>query len=140
MAQRIAAHPKLYSADGQTPPPLKGGRCRACGYVFFPPHSYGCEVCGAPPDQVEPAALAGKGVLYSFATVHFHQGRGIEAPFTVGTIVLDDGPVVRSLLTCRTDEGLKVGDRVRSALVPQGTDGSGNEIVELRFEKAGETR
>ena len=133
---RIAAHPQLYSADGPAPPELKGGRCRSCGYVFFPPHRYGCEVCGAPSGGLEPVALAGRGVLRSFATVHFHQGPGIEAPFTVGSIVLDEGPAIHAVLTCRSGEGLRSGDRVRSILVTQGQDGSGNEIVELRFEKA----
>ena len=135
---RTAAQPQLYDADDSSPPALKGGRCLSCGYVFFPPHRYGCEKCGAPPDRIEPAALAGKGALRSFATVHFHQGHGIEAPFTVASIVLDDGPAIRALMTCRTDEGLKPGDRVRSILVAQSRDADGNETVELRFEKVGE--
>jgi NAD(P)-dependent dehydrogenase (short-subunit alcohol dehydrogenase family) len=41
-----------------------------------------------------------------------HQGQDIEAPFTVGVILLDDGPAIRSVLTNRTGEGLKAGDRM----------------------------
>jgi uncharacterized OB-fold protein len=137
VVMRISAQPDLYSADDSSPPALNGARCLSCGYVFFPPHRYGCEACGAPPDRIEPIALAGNGTLRSFATVHFHQGHGIEAPFTVGSIILDDGPAIRALLTCRTDEGLHPGDRVRSVLVAQGKDSEGNETFELRFEKAG---
>jgi uncharacterized OB-fold protein len=135
---RVSAQPTLYETDHEGQPPLKGGRCRACGYVFFPAQSYGCEACGAAPDHLAPSLIAGRGVLRSFATVHQQGGRGVGTPFTVGVIVLDDGPAVRALLTCPTDEGLSIGDRVRSVLVPQGTDANGNEIVELRFEKAGD--
>jgi len=111
-----------------------GQRCASCGHVAFPPNPYGCESCGAEPDSLESRELAGTGELAAFATVHLHMGKGIEAPFTVGVVVLDDGPAVRATLTCPTDEGLSIGDRVQSVLVSQGTDDEGNETVELRFE------
>lgn len=140
MPSQVAAQPELFSAERAAPPSLNGGRCRKCGYVFFPPQHYGCESCGAMPEELEQVALAGRGALHSFATVHLHQGKGIEAPFTVGLIVLDDGPAVRAILTSRTDEGLKIGDRVEAVLVPNGNDAAGNEIVELRFNKTGGAR
>ena len=43
------------------------------------------------------------------------------------------GPALRAVLTCATDEGLRIGDRVRSVLVAQGSDAEGNELFELRF-------
>ncbi len=132
MPERRAAQPGLYPASGEHPPML-GQRCAGCGHVAFPPNPYGCEACGAEPDALEPRELAGAGELAAFATVHLHAGKGIEAPFTVGVVVLDEGPAVRATLTCRTDEGLAIGDRVQSVLVPQGTDDEGNETVELRF-------
>ncbi len=135
MPERAAAQPSLYSAESADPPPLNGGRCRACGYVFFPPQRYGCEACGASPEHLEPIALAGRGTLHSFATVHLHQAKGIEAPFTVGVILLDGGPAIRSVLTCRTDEGLRAGDRMVSTMVAQGRDEQGREVVELRFQR-----
>jgi hypothetical protein len=46
--------------------------------------------------------------------------------------LLDDGPALRATLTSKTDDGLAIGQRVRSVLVPAGTDEQG-EIVELRF-------
>lgn len=133
MPTRKAVHPELYSLDSAGHPSLNGGKCRACGYVFFPPQHYGCESCGAPPDKLDAVQLAGRGRLHSYATVHLHQGKDIEAPFTVGLIVLDDGPAIRSLLTERTDAGLAVGDRMASVLVAAGTDSDGSEMVELRF-------
>ena len=136
MPNRKAVHPELYAPDSADIPSLNGGKCRACGYVFFPPQRYGCESCGAPPEKLEAAELHGCGRLHSYATVHLHQGKDIEAPFTVGLIVLDDGPAVRSLLTNHTDEGLTIGDRMNSVLVAAGADPDGNEMVELRFAKA----
>jgi uncharacterized OB-fold protein len=135
MPEKIAPPPGLYSpsADGITK--LNGGCCRRCGYVFFPPQSYGCEVCGSGTDQLEPKALKGEGVLSSFATVHLHQGKGIEAPFTVGVILLDEGPAIRTILAQRTDAGLKIGDRMRAITVPAGRDESGASVDELRFAK-----
>jgi uncharacterized OB-fold protein len=136
MPNRKAVHPELYSPDSAGVPSLTGGKCRACGYVFFPPQRYGCESCGAPPEKLEAAELRGCGRLHSYATVHLHQGKDIEAPFTVGLIVLDEGPAIRSLLTSRTDDGLTIGDRMNSVLVGAGTDPDGNEMVELRFARA----
>jgi uncharacterized OB-fold protein len=131
MSETSLSPTELYSAGPE--PKLNGGRCRACGYIFFPPQSYGCEYCGASADQLEPKSLRGTGALASFATVHLHQGKDIEAPFTVGLIVLDDGPAVRAILTQRTDEGLKIGDRMHAVIVD--TDSESGRARELRFGK-----
>jgi len=128
----------LYSASPE--PTLNGAHCRACGYVFFPPQWYGCEVCGAGPEQLESKSLTGQGKLSSFATVHLHQGKGIEAPFTVGVIVLDDGPAIRAVLTEKTDAGLKIGDHRRAVLVAFADDESNAPVKELRFAKQETTR
>jgi len=72
--------------------------------------------------------------------VHLHQAKGIDAPFTVGVIVLDEGPAVRSILAERTGEGLEIGDRMHSVVVPVGGDEDGKQVVELRFAKAGAGR
>jgi uncharacterized OB-fold protein len=136
MPDRKALQPELYSPDAAGIPSLNGGRCRACGYVFFPPQRYGCESCGAPPEQLDAVQLAGRGRLHSYATVHLHQGKDIEVPFTVGLIVLDDGPAIRSTLAERTDAGLAIGARMASVLVAAGIDPDGNELVELRFARA----
>ena len=135
MPEAVPAHPDLYGNSPSGAPTLRGGHCRACGYVFFPPQSYGCESCGAAPEQLEPMALEGRGALSSFATVHLHQGKGIETPFTVGVIVLDEGPAVRATLAQPTDSELKIGDRMHAILAPAGKDESGNEVAELRFDK-----
>jgi len=131
MPEATASQSNLYSAAPN--PTLNGGHCRACGYVFFPPQNYGCESCGAPPEKLEPKSLKGEGVLSSFATVNLHLGKGIEPPFTVGVIVLDDGPAIRAVLTHKTDQGLKIGDRMRAVVVAGADDDSGAPANELRF-------
>ena len=128
----------LYSDSSQ--PTLNGAQCRACGYVFFPPQWYGCEVCGAGKEELEAKSLTGRGKLSSFATVHLHQGKGIEAPFTVGVIVLDDGPAIRAVLTDKTDAGLKIGDNMCAVLVTATDDESNAPVKELRFAKQETTR
>jgi len=132
------ANSDLYS--GSAEPALHGVRCGACEYVFFPPQWYGCEVCGAGKEQLGSRSLAGHGKLSSFATVHLHQGKGIEAPFTVGVIVLDDGPAIRAVLTEKTDAGLKIGDRMRAVLVAATDDESNAPVNELRFARQETTR
>jgi len=127
---------ELFSSG--TEPALNGARCLACDYVFFPPQFYGCEYCGASGEQLEAQSLRGNGALASFATVHLHQGKDMEAPFTVGVIVLDDGPAVRAILTQRTDEGLGIGDRMRAVVADTKSEGGGTH--ELRFEREGAPR
>jgi uncharacterized protein len=127
-----AQRPNLFSVSPN--PTLNGGYCRACSYVFFPKQSYGCEFCGAPPEKLEPKSLKGEGVLSSFATVNLNQDKGIETPFTVGVIVLDDGPAIRAVLTHKTDEGLKIGDRMHAVAVAA-DDEHGTPVDELRFAK-----
>jgi len=136
MPNRKAIHPELYSPDAADTPSLYGGKCRVCGFVFFPPQRYGCEACGAPAENLDTVQLRGSGRLHSYATVHLHQAKDIEAPFTVGLIVLDDGPAIRSLFINRTDAGLTIGDRMKSALAPAGIDQEGNELFEMRFGRA----
>ncbi len=133
MPETIASSSELYTASPGETPTLNGGRCRACGYVFFPPQSYGCEICGASGDELHPLALKGEGTLRSFATVHLHPGKGIEAPFTVGVILLDDGPAVRAILTQKTDAGLKIGDRMHATIFKASSDDGGAGANELRF-------
>ncbi len=139
--------PGLYGAEG-TPafpnhPSLKGGRCQ-CGYVFFPLQSYGCEVCGRSGDALQPQALSGCGTLIASATVHIHAAARTPtgrtdvaphtAPFTIGSIKLDDGPTVRTLLVDVDERALKPGQRMVSRLVSVAT--GAEPILDLRFTSA----
>lgn len=124
--------PALYRAEDAPAAPghpsLLGGAC-ACGYVFFPLQIYGCEKCGGL--DIAPRAIGGAGRLLASAVVHLHAGKGRTAPFTVGAIALDDGPIVRTLIA----EGvgpLTVGQRMATVLEPvEGPEGEAR--LDLRF-------
>lgn len=126
--------PALYSESGTSAlpefPALIGGRC-VCGYVFFPMQTYGCEKCGRHGDDLSATPLSGRGKLIASATVHMHMGKGRQAPFLVGSIELDDGPMVRTLIV-ESDEALAPGDTMLTALVPV-TVGEDGERLDLRF-------
>lgn len=138
--------PALYDTEGTSAlpdhPSLRGGKCQ-CGYVFFPLQTYGCEVCGRTGDALQPIALSGGGTLIASATVHIHAGRTPPAkadvkphaaPFTIGSIKLDDGPTVRTLLVDVDERALKPGQRMVSKLVSVGS--GAQTIVDLRFTTA----
>lgn len=124
--------PGLYSpegtADAPAHPALIGGAC-TCGHVFFPMQAYGCEKCGS--TAIAPRLLSGRGRLIASSRVHLHAGKGREAPFTVGSIVLDDGPMVRTLLA-DTPTSPVAGQRVHTVLVSV-ADASGSPRLDLRF-------
>lgn len=124
--------PALYQPEGTQAQPdhpaLLGGAC-VCGYVFFPLQRYGCEKCGSL--ELSPRTLSGTGRLLASARVHLHAGKGREAPFTAGSVALDDGPIVRTLI--EGDEGgLRPGARMVTALAPV-HDADGAPRLDLRF-------
>jgi uncharacterized protein len=118
--------PGLYREG--TPPALLGGEC-PCGHVFFPMQAYGCEVCGR--QDLAPRTLAGAGRLIASARVHLFAGKSREAPFTVGSIQLDDGPVVRTLIVEEATQ-LAPGQRMIACLVPVAGP-EGEPRLDLRF-------
>lgn len=128
---RVAAHRGLYDPD-RSVPVLAGTRCLACDQVFFPPVALGCPACGADERQLAAADLAATGTVYSLATVHRHRGRDIEAPFVMGEIQLDDGPLIRATMAV-AEPAVAIGQRVAATWVVQRTDDEGREVVEPRF-------
>jgi uncharacterized OB-fold protein len=125
--------PGLYRAEGSTArpdqPALLGGVCGACGYVFFPLQHYGCERCGSL--ELEPCVLSGVGTLLAAARVHLHASKTREAPFTIGAVALDDGPIVRTLIEDR-GQAPRAGDRMATMLAPA-ADAEGAPRLDLRF-------
>lgn len=119
--------PDLYAARPDRPA-LCGGACGSCGYVFFPMQAYGCERCGSL--DLAPRALSGAGSLMASARVHLHAGKGRQAPFTVVSVRLDDGPVVRTLAA--GEAALAPGQRMVATLEPV-TDAEGEPRLDLRF-------
>ena len=138
MADAKASPPKLFSQDGVSTlpdrPSLLGGRCADCGYIFFPMQSYGCERCGS--QHLESAPLAGRGKLIASAKVFMSAGEYRPAPFTVGSLITDDGAVVRSILELPEDASLAPGVEMVTKLVPENRPDRGE--FDLRFVRATE--
>jgi uncharacterized OB-fold protein len=122
--------PELYTVPADGLPALRGGRC-TCGHVFFPMQTYGCEACGATGDALMPTLLAGKGRLVASARVMLHARKDREPPFTVVTVRLDDGPVLRTLLDGNPDAPLPVGQPLRATLAE--VTGPNGPALDLRF-------
>ncbi|HEY2872183.1 MAG TPA: OB-fold domain-containing protein [Reyranella sp.] len=104
--------PSLYTPAAA----LLGGRC-ACGHVFFPMQTHGCEVCGRHGADLQPMTLSGRGTLLSSTLVHLHADKARPAPFTIGKVALAEGPVVRTLLSDPAPS-FAPGTAMKAVLVP----------------------
>lgn len=124
------ARPELYFEGEDGSLHLAGVRC-SCGRVAFPFQPFGCERCGSV-TGLQPADLRASGTLAAAITVHIHPGAMPPAPFRLGAVRLDDGPMVRARLQ---GDGLKPGDRVAGALFPVGE--AADAVFDLRFVPAG---
>lgn len=82
--------------------------------------------------------MAATGTIRAVATVHRHHHPRPETPFTVVTVVLDDGIALKGVLaetgTATGSTNAAVGDRVTGVVVPWETDEDGTEVVDLRFQ------
>jgi uncharacterized OB-fold protein len=77
---------------------LRVGKCGACGHIFFPPQTLGCERCGAFGDALAEALVPAAGRVVSAVTVNRFRGPGIEAPFAIADIILDAKVTIRVLM------------------------------------------
>jgi uncharacterized OB-fold protein len=126
--------PTLYESRADGSAVLKGGCCE-CGYVFFPMQHFGCERCGRSGESLKPLALSGRGRLVTSSLVNMHADAKREAPFVVGTIALDEGPVVRTLLTAKSEPVVGAAPlRVFAMLVPVKAVDEDGEFLDLRFQ------
>lgn len=127
----ISAEPQLYSVDSSGTPVLTAVR-DSTGHVSYPAQPYGSERTGEHGAALQTIALSGLGTVQATAVVHMHHGADITAPFTVASIALDEGPLVRGVLT--SPNGVGVGSRVRAVTVARFQNPENdNTTVELRF-------
>jgi len=82
---------------------LYGGYCSACFARWFP-RSKHCPSCLN--DQVQRVALSGEGKLYCFSIVRV-DASGMEAPYAIGYVDLQDGPRVFAHLSGWEDRQLR---------------------------------
>ena len=125
------AHPTRYGPTPSGGVRIFGQRCRQCGRVAFPRQAYGCETCGAFGADLVDEDLEATGALASFAQVHRHPGKDIDAPFVMAEIRLTSGPLLRCTLARRDAATLRVG-----ALMPGRLQADGDAPAELRFSQA----
>jgi uncharacterized OB-fold protein len=111
---------------------MLASRCTQCSRVSFPRQSFGCEACGAHGEGMAPVEIAASGALVSYAVVRKHMGSDIAAPFAMGEIRLDAGPVIRCTLMDGLDEtALRSGQKMAGALTHNPK--SQADVFELRF-------
>lgn len=82
-------------------------RCRGCRrFVHYPRED--CPSCGA--KELAPEPVSGRGTVYTFTIAH-HAGAGIEVPFALVLVELEEQPglrVLANLLDCPLEE-VRVG-------------------------------
>lgn len=86
---------------------LEGTACRACGAIAFPPRP-ACAACRSA--DIAPHLLSGRGRLYSFTRVaQPPRGFASLAPYAVGMVRLEEGPLVTAQLADCEGEELAIG-------------------------------
>jgi uncharacterized OB-fold protein len=103
MAENLAPNWRLREQRYQ----LVGNVCSQCATRFFPPRQV-CTNCRG--TEFEPFRFSGRGELYSF-TVLRQAPAGFEnyAPYPVGMVKLEEGPMVEAMLTDVNEEDLEIG-------------------------------
>jgi uncharacterized protein len=106
--------PRADQAEGV----LVGSRCGVCEAAGWPARAV-CHRCGSA--DVRTVSFAPEGVLLTYTEVHVPRA-GLEAPYTLGQVRIDDGgPIVFGHIR-RLDPEAAVPVRVRLRLAPSPDD------------------
>jgi uncharacterized OB-fold protein len=84
--------------------PLRGIRCQRCEHVATPVQHFGCENCGAHGADLVDTTLTGEGCVLNAVTVH----RPDKQSLRIGSVHLEEGPMVRARLSANAVAGLQV--------------------------------
>jgi uncharacterized OB-fold protein len=93
-------------------------QCRDCHGFVHPPRPV-CRHCLS--ENVEPKAVGGTGVVDTFTINHQPWMPGMEVPFVIARVALDDAPEVfltTNIVNCPVNE-VDIGDRVRVTFLQQ---------------------
>jgi len=94
-------------------------RCANCGYYVHPP-SPRCPKCLSA--EVEPQPVSGRGTVYSYTINRQAWVAGLEVPFVIAIVELDEQPGLRlmtNVVDCPPDE-VEIGMPVEVAFVERG--------------------
>lgn len=131
--------PALYAEENSGTDPMSATLlatyCK-CGHIEFPPQNFGCQLCGRQGDNLEVKPISGQGRLVSSATVNYHPFPDPKSPFTIVEVKLDEGPVVRGMLSSASTSHLKPGTELDTVLEKISVDDE--EYLDLRFQPKGE--
>lgn len=127
-----SAEPSLYAVDDAGVPTLVGSR-NSAGNISFPFQTYGSEYNGDHGADLARVDLCGRGTIAATATatVSRDPAGAIGAPFTIASIVLEEGPMIRAVLADGSSRAQR-GDSVRATTAPAST--GDDSTYELRFE------
>lgn len=121
MGQRTAPEISVRTAafwTGGAVGELRIAHCRACGLWLHPPQP-ACRRCRS--RDIEPEPVSGRGTIYSFTISRRSWSPGLEAPYVIAEIELEEQPGLRLLSSVVDCEAIRIGLPVR-----------------VRFERAGE--
>jgi uncharacterized OB-fold protein len=106
---------------------LEGIQCESCAGVAFPPRDL-CPDCQSP--SVRPCQLSGRGEVYSYSTVFAGPNGFAEfAPYVVGLVRLEEGPLVAAQLTDLSEGEVAIGMPVEMITRRLREDGSKGIVV-----------
>ena len=127
MAEKVYIQDDIFieSADGLA---LLGTQCKSCGNTFFPKVEY-CPKC--PDVNLEEIPLSRKGTLYTFTTTYM-PSMHFDAPFSVGYVSIDDGPLVFGPLEKIDNKPFKIGMEMEIRMESLWTE-EDKEIVGYKF-------
>ena len=87
-------------------------RCQGCGYWIHPPSPI-CPQCLS--DAIAPEATSGKGTIDTFTVNERAWGAGMEVPYVIAIVVLDEQPDLRLTTNIRgmPAHDVRIGQRVQ---------------------------
>ncbi len=105
---------------------LSGNICKNCSTAYFPPRIV-CRKCGRN-SKMESMTFSGNGEIISFTEIRVPPDTfRDEAPYTVGVVKLDEGPLVEGHIL---ENGIKIdiGTKVKAAFRKMYVDGEEGPI------------
>lgn len=104
----------------------EAGRCKACGFICFPPRLV-CPGCGA--REFETTKLAETGTVLTYTIIRVPpEGFEDQTPYAVGIAELDDGVKLTAQIVDCDPTSLKVGMKVRLEFRKLSEDGEAGII------------